>query len=162
MIRLRGLLVDQRVATAARVVMGALFVYASATKFDPAKFAQEVANYRLLPEALVNFVAISLPYVELVAGVMLLLGLRIRAAALVIMWCLLGFIGGMSYAWSKGIDIECGCFGKGTRIGFRAIAEDVGMFALALEAFLCDGGWLSLDRIVARWHSPPPRSGPSA
>ncbi|HEY3352617.1 MAG TPA: MauE/DoxX family redox-associated membrane protein [Polyangia bacterium] len=152
----RRLLDDQRVATAARVLMGALFVYASLTKLDPSKFAQEVANYRLLPAGLINLVAITLPLVELVAGALLIAGLRIRASALTIIGCLCGFIFAMSYAWAKGIDIECGCFGKGTRIGVRAVSEDVGMLALALEAYFFDRGRYALDRLL-----PAPRASAS-
>ena len=45
-----------------RLVVGGIFVYAGVVKiFDPAQFANDVANYRLLPSALVNFVAITLP-----------------------------------------------------------------------------------------------------
>jgi uncharacterized membrane protein YphA (DoxX/SURF4 family) len=149
MARLRRLLEDQRVATAARIVMGALFIYASTTKLDPTKFALEVSNYRLLPTALVNLVAVVLPALELLAGALLVLGVRIRASALTIIGCLACFIFAMSYAWAKGIDVECGCFGKGTRIGFRAIAEDVGMLALALEAYVFDRGGFAVDRFLS-------------
>ncbi len=143
--RLRRLLADERLAALARVAIGGLFVYAAATKLDPAKLAMEVANYRLLPTGLVNLAAIALPFVELLAGAALVAGLRIRAAALTVMGCLVVFIAAMSWAWAKGIDIECGCFGKGTRIGFRAIAEDVGMFVLALEAYAHDRGRYGID-----------------
>jgi len=147
--RLRRLLADDRVATVARIAIGALFIYASVTKFDPAKFAQQVANYRLLPTGLVNLVAIALPFVELLAGALLVLGLRIRGASLVIVGCLGAFIGAMAWAWAKGIDIECGCFGKGTKVGLRAVSEDVGMLALALEVYAFDRGRFALDRVVA-------------
>jgi putative oxidoreductase len=141
---------DARVATVARVAIGALFIYAASSKFDPIKFAQEVNNYRLLPAALVNLVAVALPFVELFAGIMLVVGLRIRAGALAVVGLLCGFIVAMCYVWAKGIDIECGCFGKGTKVGLRAVSEDVGMMLLALEAYAFDRGPLGLDGLIAR------------
>ncbi|MBI5479479.1 MAG: DoxX family membrane protein [Deltaproteobacteria bacterium] len=143
-------LADARVATVARIAIGALFIYAASSKFDPLKFAQEVNNYRLLPAPLVNLVAVALPFAELLAGIMLVVGLRVRAGALAVVGMLCGFIFAMSYVWAKGIDIECGCFGKGTKVGFRAISEDVGMMLLAIEAYAFDRGRFGLDGLIAR------------
>jgi len=147
-------LADARVATVARVAIGALFIYAASSKFDPVKFAQEVNNYRLLPAALVNLAAVALPFMELLAGIMLVVGLRIRAGALVVVGLLCGFIFAMSYVWAKGIDIECGCFGKGTKVGIRAISEDVGMMLLAIEAYAFDRGRFGLDGLIDRLRRP--------
>ena len=143
-------LADARVATLARLAIGALFIYAASSKFDAIKFAQEVNNYRLLPPVLVNLVAVALPFVELLAGVMLVAGFRVRAGALTVVGLLCGFIFAMSFVWAKGIDIECGCFGKGTKVGFRAVSEDVGMMLLALEAYAFDRGSFGLDGLIAR------------
>jgi uncharacterized membrane protein YphA (DoxX/SURF4 family) len=146
----RRFLRDERVAALARIALGVLFVVAATSKLDPIKFAQEVNNYRLLPSAVVNLVAVALPFVELLAGALLIVGLRVRAAALTVLGLLCGFVIAMSWAWAKGIDIQCGCFGKGTRIGFRAIFEDVGMAFLAVEAIVADRGRFGLDGVVAR------------
>jgi len=81
-------------------------------------------------------------------------GLRIRPSALTIVGLLCGFIAAMAYVWAKGIDIECGCFGKGTKVGIRAISEDVGMMLLALEAYAFDRGRFGLDGLIARFRRP--------
>jgi putative oxidoreductase len=141
---------DARVATVARVAIGVLFIVAASSKFDPIKFAQEVNNYRLLPAALVNLIAVALPFVELFAGILLVVGFRIRAGALAVVGLLCGFIFAMCYVWAKGIDIECGCFGKGTKVGLRAVSEDVGMMLLALEAYAFDNGRFGFDGLVVR------------
>lgn len=147
-------LADARVATLCRIAIGALFLYAASSKLDPIKFAQEVNNYRLLPAALVNVVAVALPFAEILAGLTLVLGLRIRAGALAVVGMLCGFIVAMVYVWAKGIDIECGCFGKGTKVGLRAISEDVGMILLAIEAYAFDRGRFGLDGLIARLRRP--------
>ena len=74
----------------------------------------------------------------------------VRAGALTVVGLLCGFIFAMSFVWAKGIDIECGCFGKGTKVGFRAVSEDVGMMLLALEAYAFDRGSFGLDGLIAR------------
>jgi uncharacterized membrane protein YphA (DoxX/SURF4 family) len=147
-------LADARVATVARIAIGALFIYAASSKLDPIKFAQDVNNYRLLPPVLVNLAAVALPIVELLAGIMLVVGLRIRASALVVVGLLCGFIFAMSYVWAKGIDVECGCFGRGTKAGVRAISEDVGMMLLAVEAYAFDRGRCGLDGLIDRIRRP--------
>ncbi len=155
-------LADPRVATVCRIAIGALFIYAASSKFDAIEFAQKVNNYRLLPAALVNLVAVALPFVELFAGVLLVVGFRIRAGALTVVGLLCFFIFAMGYVWAKGIDIECGCFGKGTKVGFRAISEDVGMMLLALEAYAFDRGVFGVDGLIARLRAPAASPQPPA
>lgn len=97
---------------ACRVLLGALFLYAALTKLaDLPLFAEEIANYQLLPAALVPLAAIALPGIELVAGALLLVGLAWRPAALVIASLLLVFTIGLGQALVRGIDLACGCFG---------------------------------------------------
>ena len=70
-----------------RLVVGMVFVYASLDKIaHPDQFARAVYYYRLLPLPLLHPFALILPWVELVCGLALLLGVFRRGAALV---CLL-------------------------------------------------------------------------
>ena len=69
----------------ARLYLGAIFVIACWHKLrDPSAFALDIATYQILPLAVVNPMAIVLPWVEMVAGLMLIVGFRTRAAALLI------------------------------------------------------------------------------
>ncbi|MEW5772219.1 MAG: MauE/DoxX family redox-associated membrane protein [Thermodesulfobacteriota bacterium] len=100
-----------RVWTVLRVCLGLLFVLASLDKIaHPALFAQAVANYRILPEALVNPAAILLPWVEAVAGLALACGVFTRGAALVVAGLMLTFCGALAANLARGIDVACGCF----------------------------------------------------
>ena len=68
--------------TILRLFLGLLFIYASIPKIaDPAYFAAAVQNYQMIPDSLINVVAIILPWLEFVCGLLLLLGYWIRAAA---------------------------------------------------------------------------------
>ncbi len=99
------------VVFALRLMLGVIFIYASYNKlFDPQPFANKVENYRLLPRALVNVFTISLVWVEFVTGVLLILGLVTRGAALVSAILYLTFSIAMASALMRGLDIDCGCF----------------------------------------------------
>ena len=126
----------------ARLVLGAVWVAAGALKFpDPTESVRAVRNYRLLPESGVPLVGHALPVLEVLIGVCLLLGLLVRANAVLSAVLLLAFIAGIASAWARGLSIECGCFGGGggTLDDYAAqypweIARDVGL--------LLASGWL--------------------
>ena len=68
---------------AARLYLAYVFLLACWFKIaDPPAFALSVATYQFLPLSLINITALVMPWTELLAGAMLLLGLRVRAAAL--------------------------------------------------------------------------------
>lgn len=100
-----------RVWTALRLGLGLIFVLASLDKIaHPALFAQAIANYRILPEALLNPVALLLPWVEAVAGLALCCGVLVRGAALVAAGLMAVFFTALLSALARGLDIACGCF----------------------------------------------------
>jgi len=125
--------VTARILIACRLVLGALFVWAAVAKLpDMAAFAQDVANYRLVPALLVPFVACAVVGVELLAGAALILGLLVRPAALVLAGLLAVFTAFLSQALLRGIDLRCGCFGGDEPASWWTVARDVAMLAAAL------------------------------
>lgn len=140
---------------AARVVLGGLFVWAACTKLpDLSLFAEEIANYRLLPPALVPLAAATLPGIELAAGAALVLGVWTRAAALVLDALLAAFVGGLSQALLRGIDLRCGCFGGSDTATWGTVARDLVMLAAGLAVLAGGPGAWSIDK---RWR---PRAAP--
>jgi uncharacterized membrane protein YphA (DoxX/SURF4 family) len=138
-----------------RLFLGAVLVYAGATKIGhPLTSQRAVQAYELLPDGLANTIGLALPFVEVVLGVLLVLGLFTRPAAIAATVLMVAFVLGIAQAWARGLTIDCGCFGGGGKIGAgetkypQEIARDVA-FALA-------GVWLwwrprslaSLDRIL--------------
>jgi putative oxidoreductase len=117
----------------ARLALGAIFLYAAATKVpDMAAFAKDVANYRLLPAALVPFVAAVVVGIEIVVGLALVTGLWARAAALVAAGMLMVFVAGLSQALLRGIDLRCGCFGGDDAADWWTVLRDLAMLVPAL------------------------------
>ncbi len=94
-----------------RSLLALLFLYASVDKLlHPADFAAIIRDYRILPEALVNLVAVVLPWVELLLGILLLSGVWLEAALLLANLLLLTFWGALVFNYARGIDVSCGCF----------------------------------------------------
>jgi putative oxidoreductase len=120
-------------ARMARFLLGALFLWASATKVpDMAAFAESVANYRIVPPALVPLVASALVGVEIAAAVALLLNLWARAAALLLAALLAAFTVGLAGALARGIDLACGCFGGSDAATWWTVLRDLALLAFAL------------------------------
>ena len=80
---------------AARLVIGGLFLYASLYKIqDPAAFAVSIRNYGILPADWSNVAALTLPWIEIIAGSFLILGIHIKPSALLTTGMLAVFFGG--------------------------------------------------------------------
>jgi len=136
-----------------RVYLGLLFILASWHKImDPATFALDVATYQLLPLWAINGFALVLPWVELLAGAMLILGLRARAAALLVLLMMLSFILALLWALHLGLDMSCGCFASQAAttedpISSHTLIRDLFWFLLALYVLTFDQARLGLDHI---------------
>jgi uncharacterized membrane protein YphA (DoxX/SURF4 family) len=97
----------------ARIALGALFVFSGAAKaYDPGEFATEVQKYNLLPWIPGVILALYLPWLEILCGLLLVLKKFERGALLVIIGLLIMFTVALASAMFRGLDIDCGCFGK--------------------------------------------------
>ena len=68
-----------------RIYLGSFFIYASLSKIPyPAQFAEAIANYRLVPYMILNLGAVILPWIELVAGLFLIIGFKSQSSVIVI------------------------------------------------------------------------------
>ena len=94
-----------------RLILGAYFVYASLDKiWSPAAFAKIVYQWQVVGPVPSNLVAVTLPWVELLAGLLLLAGVWKREAALVVALMLVVFLVAAGSVMARGIDVEnCGC-----------------------------------------------------
>jgi uncharacterized membrane protein YphA (DoxX/SURF4 family) len=132
-----------------------VFLFACIHKIiDPGSFALDIATYQILPLSLINPMAIVLPWIELVAGALLLVGFRTRAAALLISGMMALFTMAIAIALAKGLDMSCGCFAsQGATedpISWRTIVRDLAWFLLSLYILVFDCTPLGVDRWLAR------------
>ena len=129
---------------AGRWILGFTFIYASYHKiFDPAEFAKIVYGYGLFPPSSINLIAIILPFVELVSGLSLVLGIYPRSAALIINGMLFAFIIVLSVNLIRGHEFDCGCFSvNNTEYQSSAapmLVRDIIYFTIGLQIFLYRG-----------------------
>ena len=121
------------VLTLVRVVLGFIFVVASIDKIaDPAAFAQSINNYRIVQPSVAVYIATILPWVEIVCGFTLIIGVTARGSALLTSILLAAFTAAVILALARGLDISCGCFTQdpeaGT-IGWNKVVENLLMLS---------------------------------
>ncbi len=135
-----------------RWAVGLIFIYASMDKlFHPSAFTVAVYNYKILPGGLINLVAITLPWLELVCGILLIMGLFPRAAALILSLLLVVFFFALSISLYRGIDISCGCFTVSTaaeKINVTYMVRDVLVLAMSFQILCFDRNLLSIERLL--------------
>ena len=120
-----------------RITIGLVFVVAALGKLgDLPWFAQELHNYHVAPAWSENVFAVVMPWIELMAGLSLVLGIRARAGGAIALALMLVFTIVVAAAWARGLDFRCGCFGKigASRIGAQKFAENAGLTLLAALA----------------------------
>ena len=110
-----------------RCLLGLVFVYASYDKIlDPGKFARDIANYHIVPFGLENSIAIILPWLELLIGAGIILGIFLDGSVVLSGSVLILFIFMIFQAMMRGFNIECGCgLKEGEMVGWSKILENI-------------------------------------
>jgi len=142
-----------------RVVIGVIFVYAGYAKLtypnhnlwpwfmlkfsvlaNLSTFAFQVESYRVLGAAGSSWVAHTLPLAEIVLGLLLLLGWKLRIWATIASAILLGFLAVVTRAYLLHMDINCGCFGTARQRAGAAGPNDDRVRPSASAEAACVGG----------------------
>ncbi len=146
---------------ALRVFLGGVLLFAAAVKLrDPQQFAFAINAYQLIPpeaKHLVSIGAFVVPWLELLVGLMLVLGLWCRSAALAAS-CLMGlFVYAVWSVIARDLNVTCGCFGKlkgpfGCEgpIGACKLAENATLLAASLTLVCFGSGRIAVDALLRR------------
>jgi uncharacterized membrane protein YphA (DoxX/SURF4 family) len=142
-------------ALAARLYLGWVFIIACLHKIaHPHAFGLDIATYDILPLGIINLIAITLPWVELFAGIMLVAGFRVRGAAIAVAGMMVMFTAAIIIALAKGLDMSCGCFASQTTkedpISYLTVLRDAGWLFLAIYVSIFDRKALGIDRLLQR------------
>ena len=146
----RTRLVDHLVLVA-RLVLGGIFIVAGASKIGHgAEFAAQIAGFRILPQPVIAPMALALPFLEVLLGGYLVLGLFTRTAGWIAVLLLALFDGAIASAVIRGMTVSCGCFGPNdkTETTWAEVARDAIVVALAVIVALRAPGTLALDRRI--------------
>ncbi len=143
----------------ARLVVGGVWIWAGSIKLpDPEASVTAVRAYQLLPPSLADGVGRVLPMLEVVVGAALVLGLLARFVGVLSALMQLAFIIGIVSVWTRGIAINCGCFGDGgpdpDAFGKYPweIARDTGLLLLSVLVVLLRRTPLALDNLLFPHH----------
>jgi uncharacterized membrane protein YphA (DoxX/SURF4 family) len=133
----------------ARVGLAAIFLVAAYAKLKPvlpgpwsfasiksslAMFALQVDSYQILSPSRVNVVAHVLPPLELFLGLWLLIGIASPFSTAITTLLVAGFFSLTIRTYAMGLEISCGCFGPGGKLGKMTIVRDGSFLVLALIA----------------------------
>ena len=142
----------------ARLVLGGVLLAAGGLKvFKPTESANAVAAYKLMPTELAHLIGYALPWLEVAIGLLLILGIMVRPAAILSGLIMVVFIGAIASVWARGMLIDCGCFGGGGEIDpslasevrrtyFIEIMRDLGLALTALYMYFFPYGKLSFEK----------------
>lgn len=141
---MRKLFTPAMLLFAMRLALGGVLIYSGLSKVHGEwKFAETIANFRLLPAVINQLAAVILPWAEISAGLLLVCGIWLRASGLIALLMFSAFSIAVISALARGLDTECGCFGTDSRAGWHTLGVD----ALGLAAALIV---LALARTPAR------------
>lgn len=134
-----------------RLVIGGIFVYAGYSKlFLPnlilspffafkfslmtnlSNFAVQVDSFKILPPGGVYFVSHTLPFAEIILGLLVLIGWQLRIWATLITAIMLGFLGAVTHAYLLHMDINCGCFATPEPLTGFTVLRDAALSTLAV------------------------------
>ncbi len=138
------------VLLALRLLIGGIFFYAGLEKIlAPFDFSMAIYNYKLFPDPLIGFMAATIPWIEIIAGLFLLFGFNTKGAAALISFLLLIFISLIIISAIRGLDIDCGCFGSLERkVGLLAILEDTTLFLISMSVLLFEKKVLNFQELI--------------
>jgi uncharacterized membrane protein YphA (DoxX/SURF4 family) len=146
-----GLLKRKEVILLLRLIIGVTFVYASYDKvLHPHAFAIAARAYQIIPVDYSNLFALAVAWAELVAGILLIVGLFTRQAAGAIFLLLGMFVVALLIVTVRGMVIDCGCFSSegGSQTGPFLIARNLVMMAACVVIAAYDRGQYSLQSLI--------------
>ena len=132
----------EKISLCFRMILGIIFFYAGLIKvMDPQGFALVVYNYHILPGFLINLTALILPWIEVIVGAALILGILVPGASLIVSSLLIVFLCAIAAALIRGLDVSCGCFNTSQDadpLTWMYLVRDTVLLAMAWFVFTYD------------------------
>ena len=115
-----------------RIIAGMLFIYSGIFKvIDPLSFERVIIRYNVLPEIMVPFITLIIPYLELLCGLFLAIGLRVKSTSFTLIILMIFFTTAIIINLIRGETFDCGCF----ELGRFGIAEEISISLVIRDIF---------------------------
>ena len=129
--------------------VGLMFIAASLHKIAAAQeFGRVIENYRIVPWFAINLLALVLPWIELICGLLLVSGILRPAASLIVLGLTAVFILAVGFNMLRGLEFDCGCFGSVHTPPWRILVRDAGLFLLCLPGLFGSCGRTNVKRKI--------------
>jgi uncharacterized membrane protein YphA (DoxX/SURF4 family) len=135
----------------ARLIVGGVFVVAGGLKIGHAdQFAAQIAAFGIVPQPVVAPMALLLPFLEVLLGLYLIVGLYTRLVAGIAIVQLLIFAGAIASAVLQGHSLSCGCFGPNDTsvTSWPEVGRDIALAVVAALIAWRPPGMLAVDRRI--------------
>lgn len=123
-----------------RWALAAVFIYAGMTKLSTSQnFSDSIASFAILPNSLINLLALGLPPFEILAGLAIVTDIQRRPALFGLAALTFIFMIALGSAIVRGISIDCGCFGSekpSASAAWIALGRDIPILAVAILLYL--------------------------
>lgn len=137
---MRRIIDNDYLTMAIRLTVGIIFIAASYYKIvQPVDFAKSIWFYHMVPGSIINLMALILPWLELLCGLGLILGVFYRGSVVWINVMMVIFIIALTSAYFRGISIDCGCFKAAEASNNSArdtLIRDFGLIILTIQLFI--------------------------
>lgn len=137
-----------------RILIGILFLYSGFFKaMAPDSFVKIIMQYNIVPEMMAPYLAIVLPYIELMLGLFLFVGFRIRTISFIGFFLMLAFTIGLSVNVVRGASFDCGCFelsrfGLSEEVSIKLVIRDILFVLFFIILFRARKHYYSIDNII--------------
>ena len=139
-----------------RLLVGGVLVVAGYLKVgNTAKSQMAVRAYEVLPISIANTLGVILPWLEIGAGLLLILGVAVKWSSIFAAALMFIFIAAIAQAWARGLSIDCGCFGGGGQVAagktryLEEILRDLGLAITAIYLIRYPLGRFGIERSKA-------------
>jgi uncharacterized membrane protein YphA (DoxX/SURF4 family) len=135
-----------------RLIMGAFILYVGWIKIrhGPNRLLESILGYDLIPHGVAVIVARWLPWVEILSGLMLIVGFMSQLAALLVFGLFLLYTAAITASLIRGKNNDCGCFASLTPVQWRLVYRNIILMALLLPVYVFDGGVREIGEWIAR------------
>lgn len=149
-------LYGNRLTLVIRILLGIMFIFSAWFKIaDPYSFSITLQRYNIIPEILIPYASIIIPFIELTLGLLLIAGFMTRASSFLAAMLMIVFIIAISINIFRGENFDCGCLeisrlGISENVGWPVVLRDFIFIALLYPVFTAERHILSVDTLLEK------------